>query len=183
MNQRILITFFLLLAVILSNAGETANYVFVMFYGNDSEPLLTTIQVDESLEARLEKRNVKFDWTDTPIPRDYLILEGEGIIAECDLSEYNDTWTVTDAKQKIIGISETFPVGRESSWYRISEKDGEFTIEAPGNDISVGFYKSIYEEWPSEDIDLKKGKRFIFNFNGKTAKVGPDGVQFIITRK
>ena len=158
-----------LVTVSLSTAAETANYVFVMFYGNDSEQLLTTIQVDESLKARLEKER--------------LLLEGKGIIAECDLSEYNDTWAVTDADQKIIGISETFPVGRESSWFRISEKDGEFAIEAPGYDISVGFYKSIDDEWPSENIELKRGKRFIFNFEGKTAKVGPEGVQFIINRK
>ena len=71
MKQTILITFFLFYAVALSSAGETAYYVFVMFYGNDSEPLLTTIQVNESFKARLEKRNVKFDWSETSVPRDF----------------------------------------------------------------------------------------------------------------
>ena len=36
---------------------------------------------------------------------------------------------------------------------------------------------------PEDHIDLNKGKRFIFNFEGKTAKVGPEGVQFVVTRK
>ena len=183
MKQTILITFFLFYAVALSSAGETAYYVFVMFYGNDSEPLLTTIQVDESFKAKLEKRNVKFDWSETSVPRDFLVLEGTGITAECDLTEYNETWCVTDATQRIIGISEIFPVGRETSWFRISEYNGDFAIEAPGNDISVGFYKSIGDEWPADDMELKKGKRFIFNFEGKKAKVGPEGVQFVVTRK
>lgn len=172
-----------MLVITFSQAGETANYVFVMFYGNDSEPLLTTIQVDESLKAKLEKRNVKFDWSDTPVIRDYLILEGKGISVECDLSEYNETWCVTDATQRIIGISEIFPVGRETSWFRISEYNGDFAIESPGKDISVDLYKSIDEEWPEDDVEVKKGKRFIFNFDGKVAKIGPEGVQFVVNRK
>ena len=183
MKRIIFISILLLFAVISAFAGETANYVFVMFYGNDSEPLLTTIQVDESFKARLEKRNVKFDWSETSVPRDFLVLEGIGITAECDLTEYNETWCVTDATQRIIGISEIFPVGRETSWFRISDYNGDFAIEAPGRDISVGFYKSIGDEYPEDDMELKKGKRFIFNFEGKTAKVGPEGVQFVVTRK
>ena len=183
MKRIIFISIMLLFAVIGAFAGETAYYVFVMFYGNDSEPLLTTIQVDESFKARLEKRNVKFDWSETSVPRDFLVLEGIGIKAECDLTEYNETWCVTDATQRIIGISEIFPVGRETSWFRISEYNGDFAIEAPGRDISVGFYKSIGDEYPEEDMELKKGKRFIFNFEGKTAKGEPEGVQFVVTRK
>ena len=166
-----------------TSMAETANYVFVMFYGNDSEPLLTTIQVDESLKARLEKRNIKFDWSEKPLSRDFLILEGKGVRAECDLTEYNETWCVTDASQKIMGISETFPVGRETTWFRVTEHNGDFAIEAPGKDISIGLYKSVEDEWSHEDIDLKKGKRFIFNFEGKKDKIGPEGVQFIVTRK
>lgn len=182
--KRIIFTIMAIFCLAGFNAtAEIANYVFVMFYGNDSEPLLTTIQVDESLKAKLEKRNIKFDWSETPVPRDFLVLEGKGIRAECDLTEYNETWCVTDATQRIIGISELFPVGRETSWFRISEKDGEFAIEAPGNDISVEFYKSTKDEWPEDDVEIKKGKRFIFNFEGKTAKIGPEGIQFIITRK
>ena len=183
MKRIIFISILLLFGVIGAFAGETAYYVFVMFYGNDSEPLLTTIQVDESFKARLEKRNVKFDWSETSVPRDFLVLEGLGITAECDLTEYNETWCVTDATQRIIGISEIFPVGRETSWFRISDYNGDFAIEAPGRDISVGFYKSIGDEYPKDDMELKKGKRFIFNFEGKTAKVGPEGVQFVVTRK
>ena len=183
MKRIIFISLLVLFAVIGAFAGETVNYVFVMFYGSDSEPLLTTIQVDESFKVRLEKRNIKFEWSEGMIPRDFLVLEGIGITAECDLTEYNETWCVTDATQRIIGISEIFPVGRETSWFRISEYNGDFAIEAPGKDISVEFYKSIVDEWPEDEMELKKGKRFIFNFEGKTAKVGPEGVQFIIKRK
>lgn len=163
--------------------AETSNYVFVMFYGNDSEPLLTTIQVDESLKVRLEKRNVKFDWSDTAIPRDILILEGKRIKAECDLTEYNETWCVTDASQRILGISEIFPVGREISWFRILEYNNEFAIEAPGKDIDVSIYNSMESEYSESEIPLNKGKRFIFNFEGEAAKIGPSGVQFLIRRK
>lgn len=182
--KKLLLSLFLFLNLgTLNLMAETAYYVFVMFYGNDSEPLLTTIQVDESFKARLEKRNVKFDWSETSVPRDFLILEGNSVTAECDLSDFNETWCVTDANQRIIGISEIFPVGREISWFRISEYNGDFAIEAPGKDISVGFYKSIGDEYPETDMELKKGKRFIFNFEGKKAKVGPEGVQFVVNRK
>ena len=99
------------------------------------------------------------------------------------MSEYNETWCVTDDTQRIIGISEIFPVGREYSWFRISEYNGDFAIEAPGKDISMGFFNSIEEEWPDDNVELKKGKRFIFNFEGDMAKIGPEGVQFIIKRK
>lgn len=183
MKQAILITFSLLFAVVFTYAWETANYVFVMFYGNDSEQLLTTIQVDESLKAHIEKRNIKFEWSETPIPRNFLILEGKGITAECDLTEYNDTWCVTDAEQRIIGISEIFPVGREISWFRVSEYDGDFAVEASGNDMEVGIYTNIDDQYPKENITLKKGKRFIFNFEGKIGKIGPESVQYIVKRK
>lgn len=183
MKRKILFIFLILLAFMKVCAGETANYVFVLFYGNDSEPLLTTIQVDESLKAVLEKRNIKFDWSETPVTRDFLVLEGKGIIAECDLTEYNETWCVTDSAQRIIGISDIFPVGREISWFRISEYNGDFAVESPGNDITIGLFKSLEDRWSNDDVDLKRGKRFIFNFEGEKAKIGPEGVQFIIKRK
>lgn len=169
MKRTILITALLLFAVTLLPAGETANYVFVMFYGNDSEPLLTTIQVDENLKANLDHET--------------LLLEGNGICAECDLSYYNETWAVTDAEQNIIGISKKFPVGRETSWFRVSEHDDEFAIESPGKEIDIYTYESIDEPWPKETFTLKKGQRFIFNFEGKRDKIGPEGVQFIVKRK
>ena len=183
MKRNIFISILLLFAVIGCFAGETANYVFVRFYGNDSEPLLTTIQVDETLRARLEKRNIKFDWSNSPVPRDILVLEGKGITAECDLTEYNECWCLTDDAQRIIGISEIFPIGREINWFRISEYNGDFAIGAPGIDISVGFYKSIGDAYPEDYMEIKKGKRFIFNFEGRVAKIGPECVQFVVTRK
>ena len=183
MKRIIFISIMLLFAVIGAFAGETAYYVFVMFYGNDSEPLLTTIQVDESFKARLEKRNIKFDWSETPVPRDYLILEGKGIRAECDLTEYNETWCVTDSSQRIIGISDIFPVGREISWFRVSEYNGDFTVETPGRNITIGLYDSIENEHVSEELDLMEGERFIFNNDDKISKIDSSGVQFIIIRK
>ena len=182
--KKLLLSLFLLLNLgTLNLMAETAYYVFVMFYGNDSEPLLTTIQVDDTLKARLEKRNIKFEWSEGLIPRDFLILEGKRVTVECDLSEFNETWCVTDANQRIMGISEIFPVGREISWFRISEYNGDFAIEAPGKDISIEFYKSIVDVWAEDDMELNKGKRFIFNFENKEAKIGSEGVQFIIKRK
>ena len=182
--KKLLLSLFLLLNLgTLNLMAETAYYVFVMFYGNESEPLLTTTQVDDTLKARLEKRNIKFEWSDGLIPRDFLILEGNSVTAECDLTEYNETWCVTDATQRIIWINEIFPVGQETSWFRISEYNGDFAIEAPGRDILIGFYKSIGDEYPEDDMELKKGKRLIFNFEGKKAKVGPEGIQFIVKRK
>lgn len=183
MKRQFLITFLFLVVSISSTLAETANYVFVMFYGSDCSQFLTTIQVEDTFNARLEKRKVKFDWSETPMPRDFLILEGKAITVECDLTEYNETWCVTDATQRIIGISEIFPVGKVMSWFQISEYNGEFTIEATGKDIEIYVYKSLEDDRPVETISLKNGKRFIFNFDGEVAKIGPESIQFIITRK
>ena len=71
---------------------------------------------------------------------------------------------VTDAPQHSTGINEIFRVGRKTSWFRISEYNGDFAIDDRGRDISVGFYKFIGDEYLEVDMELKRGKKVPIQF-------------------
>lgn len=161
------LSFMFLIACVLSVNAEVANYLVVMFYGNDSEQLLSTIRIDESLKPHVEKQ--------------ILVLECENFKATCDL-ETQDAWAFTDDDMKIIAISEQLPYGKEVSWFTLKEKDGTLTAETDGREIYVSTFKNAEEQYPEKEFKLGNNQNYIFNFNGDKGKIGFESTTFEVTR-
>lgn len=165
------------------NAGaEYPNYLTVTYFGNDSEHLIATVRIDESLKAKVEKRPVKDASSDRMEEHNVLMLAGKEFVATCDLDRI-EAWGFTDADLKIIAISEKLPYGYEMQWYTLKEQNGKFTIETDGREVYITTFASPDERFPEKEIKLNKYQTYSFDFTGPIGKIGYGLTDFIVRRK
>lgn len=166
-----------------SAVAKSNHYLMAMYYGNDSQNLLWTFRIDESLQAKVVKEMVKDEWSGEMVERDILVLAGKDIIARCNLDRAGNAWAVTDDELKIIAISEMLPYGYEMGWVTLKEVNGNLTAETDGRECYVSSFNNVDDRYPSSDVLMNARQTYEYKFSGPKGKVGFSVATFEVTRK